>query len=236
MYISMHMYNRMKWGDPPFTYIPLDDLRAQQTATTQCEHLGTRLAMFTASFNVAVLLTVPSMRRKGRPTVVCHVCGDFSMRLLMVSRISTSSNVCKRGRVSEYTHAQRRGDKNRRSISILFTGVGTLVRVGEVVGGGCEHTTPAQNGLVRTCEPDTRSQRLSEHGFMAARTVVLRVRPELLGGDGLAEVEGEGLEDVLLAVRKGRGLRCHVRGRHILFVVREERSSVRSRGADTETG
>ena len=33
------------------------------------------------------VLTVPSMRRKGRPTVVCQFCGDFSIRLLIVSRI-----------------------------------------------------------------------------------------------------------------------------------------------------
>ena len=31
--------------------------------------------------------TVPSMRRKGRPMLVCQVCGDFSIRLLIVSRM-----------------------------------------------------------------------------------------------------------------------------------------------------
>ena len=39
---------------------------------------------------VGVVLTVPSMRRNGRPTVVCHVWGDFSTRLLIVSVVEGS--------------------------------------------------------------------------------------------------------------------------------------------------
>ena len=34
---------------------------------------------------LSVMRTVPSILRNGRPMVVCHVCGDFSMRLLTVS-------------------------------------------------------------------------------------------------------------------------------------------------------
>ena len=48
---------------------------------------GTRCIRRTSKRISSHSTTVPSMRRKGRPTVVCQFWGDFSMRLLMVSRI-----------------------------------------------------------------------------------------------------------------------------------------------------
>lgn len=58
-----------------------------------------------SAFKCGVLLTVPSMRRKGRPILVCHVCGDFSMRLLIVSRSSAGNKRKSAVRISK-THNQ----------------------------------------------------------------------------------------------------------------------------------
>lgn len=42
-----------------------------------------------AGWSERVARTVPSMRRNGRPTVVCQFCGDFSIKLLIVCEHAT---------------------------------------------------------------------------------------------------------------------------------------------------
>jgi hypothetical protein len=129
--------------------------------------------------------TVPSMRRKGSPTVVCQVWGCFSTRLLIVSRIFVLEPT--------YASAYDIRDRDKREHAC-----GVPRSMLSIAGMGC----------VRTRK-------------MICCRVVFVVVLELLGGDGLAEVEAEGAEDVLLGGREG----CRLgqvgtgeRGRHGVFV------------------
>jgi len=97
------------------------------------------------NLGVVAARTVPSMRRKGRPMLVCHVCGDFSTRLLMVCGWRESKNVGLSSAGKSWHVSGGGGVRGQNGAYVAQLGVLAEVRIREMI---CKGTTC---NLVRVC-------------------------------------------------------------------------------------